>query len=110
MYDPIVKGFKWVLGLVLPPSLISLKPRLTYISVHYLYLICMSLGVSVILYGGGLMPYIDALFFAAGSSTQSGLNTINVNRTELYAQITMFLVANVCNPIFINTMVVVLSK
>lgn len=29
---------------------------------------------SIILYPGGPLRYIDALFFAAGSATQSGLN------------------------------------
>lgn len=30
---------------------------------------------SIILYPSGGMPYVDALFHAAGSATQSGLNT-----------------------------------
>jgi hypothetical protein len=39
------------------------------------YMIFMSLLGSVILYGIGGMAYIDALFFATGAATQSGLNT-----------------------------------
>src|SRR4051794_19144025 len=39
------------------------------------YLILATLIGSVIIYGAKNMPYIDALFFAAGSATQSGLNT-----------------------------------
>lgn len=35
----------------------------------------MALLGSIILIPGGSMPYIDALFFASGSATQSGLNT-----------------------------------
>jgi len=35
----------------------------------------MTLIGSVILYGERNMDYIDALFFASGSATQSGLNT-----------------------------------
>jgi hypothetical protein len=27
------------------------------------------------MYGGGRIPYVDALFFASGAATQSGLNT-----------------------------------
>jgi hypothetical protein len=27
------------------------------------------------MYGGSGLPYIDALFFASGAATQSGLNT-----------------------------------
>ena len=30
---------------------------------------------SIVLYPAGGMAYIDALFFASGASTQSGLNT-----------------------------------
>jgi Trk/Ktr/HKT type cation transporter len=45
-----------------------------FILFHYLYLISMALVGSIILVPGN-MPYIDALFFAAGASTQSGLNT-----------------------------------
>jgi hypothetical protein len=30
---------------------------------------------SIIIYGSDNMDYIDALFFASGSATQSGLNT-----------------------------------
>lgn len=52
------------------------------------------------------MPYIDALFFASGSSTQSGLNTIDLNKIKLYQQVVIMLIAAVCNPIFINTFVV----
>lgn len=35
----------------------------------------MALVGSIILYPGGGMPYVDALFFASGAATQSGLNT-----------------------------------
>lgn len=39
------------------------------------YIISWTLIGSVIMYGNGRIPYIDALFFASGSATQSGLNT-----------------------------------
>lgn len=35
----------------------------------------MTIVGSIILYGSDNMDYIDALFFASGSATQSGLNT-----------------------------------
>jgi potassium uptake Trk family protein len=81
-------------------------PHLNFIMVHYLYMIGFIIATSVILYPGGLMTYADALFFAAGSSTQSSLNTIDVNTLYLYQQVVLILVACVCNPIFINTTVV----
>jgi hypothetical protein len=46
-----------------------------FILTHYIYLIMMSFIGSVILYPGGQMSYVDALFHSAGASTQSGLNT-----------------------------------
>lgn len=48
------------------------------------------------------MPYIDALFFAAGASTQSGLNTIDVNTILLWQQMTLYIVATFTTPIFIH--------
>ena len=39
------------------------------------YLILFTLLGSVVIYGAKNMNYIDALFFAAGCSSQSGLNT-----------------------------------
>ena len=41
-----------------------------------LYLIGLAISGSIILYPGGNMAYIDALFFASGCATQSGLNTL----------------------------------
>ena len=61
---------------------------------------------SVIMYGAGNIAYIDALFFASGSVTQSGLNTINVNDMNTAQQVVTYLLAMLCNPIFINSAVV----
>lgn len=52
------------------------------------------------------MAYIDALFFAAGSATQSGLNTIDFNKLNTYQQVVIYLMTCICTPIFINTVVV----
>ena len=105
MFEPVVEAGKWLYSLV-PTQLRFWKLRLNFIMVHYLYMISMAIVGSVILYGSGFIPYIDALFFAAGASTQSGLNTIDINDMLLYQQIVMFFIANVTNPIFINTIVV----
>ena len=66
----------------------------------------MTIVGSVILYGKRNIAYIDALFFAAGGATQSGLNTININDICTYQQITLLILACLCNPIVINTFVV----
>jgi hypothetical protein len=39
-----------------------------------LYVILTTIVGSVVLYGGKNMAFVDALFFATGGSTQSGLN------------------------------------
>ena len=105
MFEPLVEVAKWLYSLV-PHQIRPGKIKMNYIKVHYLYLVSMSLSGSIILYGSGFMPYIDAFFFGICSSTQSGLNTINVNKMFLYQQIMLMLVACITNPIFINTVVV----
>ena len=40
-----------------------------------MYIIVLTLIGSVVLYPVKNLPYIDALFFASGGATQSGLNT-----------------------------------
>ncbi|OAL04238.1 hypothetical protein IQ06DRAFT_267317 [Phaeosphaeriaceae sp. SRC1lsM3a] len=82
------------------------RPSANFITLHYAYIIFHTLLGSVIMYGGSEMPYIDALFFASGSATQSGLNTIDVNTTRLHVQVWMLLETCMCTPIFINTFVV----
>jgi Trk-type K+ transport system membrane component len=79
---------------------------LNFITIHYIYLIGWTLVGSILLYPAGGMPYIDALFFASGAATQSGLNTIDVNKLYLYQQVIVMFMACVCNPIFINSFVV----
>jgi len=71
----------------------------TYILFHTL------LG-SVIMYSGTNLAYVDALFFASGAATQSGLNTVDVNTTPIHVQVWMMIAACMCTPIFINTFVV----
>ena len=66
----------------------------------------MALIGSIIIVAAGNMAYVDALFFASGAATQSGLNTIDLNKIELYQQVVVMLITATCNPIFINTFVV----
>ncbi|KUL92058.1 hypothetical protein ZTR_02378 [Talaromyces verruculosus] len=80
--------------------------KYNFITFHYVYLISWSLIGSIVLYAGGSMPYIDALFFSSGAATQSGLNTIDVNLLPTYAQIFLYIIAMWCNPIVVHTFVV----
>ncbi|KAH9842164.1 Cation transport protein [Teratosphaeria destructans] len=105
VFEPIKEAARWVRDCF--PRRLG-KPHFNFITVHYMYMVGMSLATAVILYGDGTLglDFINALFFAAGSATQSGLNPVNVNDLYLYQQVTTMLVACVCNPIFINTAVV----
>lgn len=83
-----------------------IKRRFNFITIHYLYLIAMTLLLSVIIYGIGDIAYIDALFFASGGATQSGLNTIDVNLLRNGQQAMLYLGAMLCNPIVVHSFVV----
>ena len=61
---------------------------------------------SILIYPAGVLEYTDALFFAAGAATQSGLNTVDINKLHTYQQIVLILTACIANPVFINTVVV----
>ncbi|UPX19791.1 low affinity potassium transporter [Ascochyta rabiei] len=105
MFSPFMAAGRWVREHS-PGLLSALRPRMNFITLHYTYLIVMTLIGSVIIYGSRNMAYIDALFFASGAATQSGLNTIDVNKLYLYQQIAIMLITCLCTPIFINTFVV----
>jgi potassium uptake Trk family protein len=107
MLEPIVAGGRWMKERLPFPFRLGL-PHFNFIGVHYIYMIGFIIATSIMLYPAGLMSYTDALFFAAGSATQSGLNTIDVNKLYLYQQVIFILVSCLCNPIFINTAVVVI--
>lgn len=70
------------------------------------YIVSVILLSSLIVYAASNMDYIDALFFASGSATQSGLNTIDINTIKLYQQIIIYFIPMITTPIFINLMVV----
>ncbi|EFR01285.1 high-affinity potassium transporter [Nannizzia gypsea CBS 118893] len=77
-----------------------------FICLHYAWIIGVTLVGSIILYPGGNMAYIDALFFASGSATQSGLNTIDVNLLFTYQQVWLWMGSMIANPIVIHSAVV----
>lgn len=82
------------------------KRRFNFITIHYFYMMGMSILISVVVYAIGGMPYIDALFFASGACTQSGLNTIDINLIHTGQQFMLYLAAMLCNPIVIHGFVV----
>ncbi|KAF1998151.1 potassium transport protein TRK1/TRK2 [Amniculicola lignicola CBS 123094] len=105
MFGPWIVAFSWLKTHV-PTKWSAFKPSFNFITLHYMYIIGMALVGSILLYPAGEMPYIDALFFASGAATQSGLNTIDLNQITLYQQVVIMLMACICTPIFINSFVV----
>ena len=85
---------------------VFIKRRFNFITIHYLYITGMSIFFSVVIYGIGDMPYIDALFFGSGACTQSGLNTIDINTIHTGQQVCLYIAAMFCNPIVIHSSVV----
>ncbi len=85
---------------------IFVKRRFNFITIHYIYIIGFSIFTSVVVYAIGDIPYIDALFFGSGASTQSGLNTVDLNKLKYGQQFMLFWAAMFCNPIVIHSCVV----
>lgn len=106
MFGPWLETWEWIKGYLWPTQILR-KRRLNFITIHYLYIMGMSLVASIIVFicGGGI-AYIDALFLAAGAVTQSGLNPVNINDLNTGQQIVFYLFPMVCTPVFINTFVV----
>ncbi|KAF8477482.1 cation transport protein-domain-containing protein [Kalaharituber pfeilii] len=91
---------------LLPSSWTSYRPKLSFLFLHYTYFITVSLTGGVILYAQRNMPFVDALFFACGAATQSGLNTIDLNLLKLYQQVVLFIIPLITNPIFVSSAIV----
>ncbi|KAL5589499.1 hypothetical protein FOVSG1_011366 [Fusarium oxysporum f. sp. vasinfectum] len=83
------------------------RPPINFLTLHYAYIILMGLIALPILYPYGNMPAIDAWFFGASASTESGLNTIDVKDLKTYQQLYIYFIPILTNLGFINIVVVV---
>ncbi|KAJ0419228.1 putative cation transporter [Aspergillus carlsbadensis] len=83
------------------------KPRLDFISLHYAYIIFMGILGVIVLYPYGNLRAIDAYFFGASASTESGLNTVDVKDLKTYQQLYLYFIPIFTNLGFINILVVV---
>ncbi|KAK8076415.1 hypothetical protein PG994_003687 [Apiospora phragmitis] len=92
------------------PSFLSKEPHFNFITVHYFWIIGMSILGSILIFatGKGDLSYIDSLYFASGANTQAGLNPVDVNLLNTFQQVVIFLMAMMSNPISINSAVVFL--
>ncbi|EMR71172.1 putative low-affinity potassium transport protein [Eutypa lata UCREL1] len=91
--------FQWI-----RPSFLSRDPHFNFITVHYFWIIGWAILGSILIYSTarGELAYIDALFFATGANTQAGLNTVDTNLLNLFAQIIIYIMAMLSSPITIH--------
>ncbi|KAK9376381.1 cation transport protein-domain-containing protein [Lipomyces chichibuensis] len=82
------------------------RPR--FIIFHAIFIMASAIIGSIMIYPRGNIKYIDALFLAAGASTQAGLNTVDLNDMTLWQQVVLYIIPAFTNPIIISTFVVFL--
>ncbi|KAE8396940.1 putative cation transporter [Aspergillus pseudonomiae] len=82
------------------------KPHLNFITLHYAYIIFLSVLALIIVYPQGNLRAVDAYFFGASASTESGLNTIDVKELKTYQQVYLYLIPILGNLGFVNILVV----
>lgn len=79
----------------------------SFIGLHYIYIISMSIISSIIIYPQKDMTYTNALFQAVSISTNTGLNTIPLADMKVYQQVVSYIVPILVHPLVINGAVVV---
>ncbi|KAI0847889.1 potassium transport protein TRK1/TRK2 [Daldinia vernicosa] len=94
----------------LRPSFLSRNPHFNFITVHYFWIIGLTILGSILIFASaqGKLAYIDALFFASGANTQAGLNTIDANLLNTFQQLVIYFLSMMSNPISIHSSVVFL--
>ncbi|KAI9035068.1 potassium ion transporter [Aspergillus affinis] len=83
------------------------KLPINFLSLHYAWIITLSTLSLVIIYPYGNLKAIDAYFFGASASTESGLNTVDVKELKTYQQVYIYLIPVLGNLGFINIIVVI---
>ncbi|KAK4098197.1 hypothetical protein N658DRAFT_509705 [Parathielavia hyrcaniae] len=82
------------------------KPDINFITLHYAWIIFVGLLAFVVIYPYGNLSAVDAWFFGASASTESGLNTVDVKDLKTYQQVYLYVIAVITNLGFINIIVV----
>ncbi|KAJ5447982.1 Potassium transport protein high-affinity [Penicillium cf. griseofulvum] len=80
---------------------------INFLTLHYAWIITLSILSLVIIYPYGNLKAIDAFFFGASASTESGLNTFDLKDLKTYQQVYIYLIPILGNLGFINIIVVV---
>lgn len=72
-----------------------LLPDLTFITLHYLYIVGLALLTAILLYASSTpaqsVRFIDALFLTTSAVTEAGLNTVNLSQLNTWQQALLFL-------------------
>ncbi|KXJ86489.1 cation transport protein-domain-containing protein [Microdochium bolleyi] len=84
------------------------RKHLNFINVHYAWIIFCGLLGLVVLAPEGNMAAVDAYFFGASASTESGLNTVDLKDLRTYQQIYLYIIPIITNLGVVNIMVVVM--
>ncbi|CAG8082939.1 unnamed protein product [Penicillium salamii] len=83
------------------------KPPINFLVLHYAWIITLSVLSLVIIYPYGNLKAVDAYFFGASASTESGLNTVDVKSLKTYQQVYLYLIPILGNLGFVNIIVIV---
>ncbi|OQE14075.1 hypothetical protein PENFLA_c041G01938 [Penicillium flavigenum] len=83
------------------------KPPIDFLALHYAWIITLSVLSLVIIYPYGNLKAVDAYFFGASASTESGLNTVDVKSLKTYQQLYIYFIPILGNLGFINIIVIV---
>ncbi|KAK4093648.1 hypothetical protein Purlil1_1982 [Purpureocillium lilacinum] len=81
------------------------RPHVNFVTLHYVYIVAMSVLSLAVLYPAGNLKAVDAYFFGASASTESGLNTIDVKDLYTFQQLYIYFVPIFTNLGFINAVV-----
>ncbi|KFY24307.1 hypothetical protein V493_05328 [Pseudogymnoascus sp. VKM F-4281 (FW-2241)] len=82
------------------------KPPVSFITLHYAWIIFAGLLGLIVIYPYGNVRAVDAYFFGASASTESGLNTVDVKDLKTYQQIAIYFIPIFTNLGFVNIIVV----
>ncbi|KAJ5223227.1 Low-affinity potassium transport protein [Penicillium chermesinum] len=82
-------------------------PPVNFLTLHYTWILTLAILSLVIIYPYGNLKAVDAFFFGASASTESGLNTIDVKVLKTYQQVYIYVIPILGNLGFINIVVVV---
>ncbi|KAL4881713.1 putative cation transporter [Aspergillus karnatakaensis] len=83
------------------------KLPINFIFLHYTYILFLGLLGIAVFYPYGNVSGIDSYFFGVSSSTESGLNPVDVKDLKTYQQLFIYFVPLVSNIGFINILIVV---